>query len=264
MADYAVGDLQGCADAFERLLSKLCFDPDRDRLFLLGDLVNRGPDSLSTLRRAKALKSRFVLGNHDLHLLAIAFGGHRGKRKDTLDVVLDAPDADELLDWLRGGKLLIDTGSALLCHAGIPHIWRRRDALRYAGEVEDAIRGPGHNAYFEAMYGNLPDRWSQSLQGQDRLRCITNYFTRMRFVAADGTLDFDAKGAPDDAPDGFAPWYTHSRQRALKRVIVFGHWAALMGDCPAADVEALDTGCVWGQRLTAIDLATWRRVSVPA
>lgn len=264
MADYAVGDLQGCADAFDRLLLKLRFDAQRDRLFLLGDLVNRGPDSLGAIRRAKSLNAHFVLGNHDLHLLALAYGGHAVKRKDTLQSVLDAPDAEELLSWLRHGKLLIDTGDALLVHAGVPHIWTRNDALRFATEVEEVIQGDGYQSYFETMYGNTPDRWSSKLRGMDRLRCITNYFTRMRFIAPDGRLDFDAKGPVDDAPSGYRPWFEIERKRALERNVCFGHWAALMGQCAVVGIEALDTGCVWGQRLTAINLATLRRVSVTA
>jgi bis(5'-nucleosyl)-tetraphosphatase (symmetrical) len=271
MSTYAIGDLQGCHAEFVTLLETLDFEPRRDRLWLAGDLVNRGPGSLDCLREVRALgeAARTVLGNHDLHLLAVARGGGSLKPTDTLDDILAAPDREALLDWLQSRPLWLDDGSAsarrtLMTHAGLLPQWPLDKARALAGEVEAALAGEQPGAFFGQMYGNAPARWSESLEGIERLRMIVNVFTRMRFIDADGTLDFDAKEGLDSAPPGFAPWFTWPREDDPH--ILFGHWAALEGRTPdaAVRVEALDTGCVWGGSLTALDLESGRLVSVPS
>ncbi|MCR9276591.1 MAG: symmetrical bis(5'-nucleosyl)-tetraphosphatase [Pseudomonadaceae bacterium] len=266
MARYAVGDIQGCASEFEDLLDKLRYSPSTDELYLLGDLINRGPDSLAALRRAEALDARVVLGNHDLHWLAIRFGGHKAKRRDTLADLSSAADSAKLADWLLRQPLLIDTGDFVLTHAGMPPMWTLEQACDLAGEVAAVIAGPARAraSYFEQMYGSQPDRWRDDLSGMDRLRCITNYFTRMRFIDDSGRLDFESKGSAKDAPDGYRPWFEVPRAQSLQRQIAFGHWAAIMGESSSRGVHALDTGCVWGQRLTALNLDSLERVWVPS
>jgi bis(5'-nucleosyl)-tetraphosphatase (symmetrical) len=263
---FAVGDLQGCYDKLRRLLDRAAFDPDRHRLWLVGDLINRGPQSLECLRFVRALgpAALSVLGNHDLHLLAIVHGGHRVRRSDTFRKILDAPDAGELIDWLGSLPLLhLDRERRrVLVHAGLPHVWSPEDARARAAEVEAAIRGPDREDYFREMYGNEPARWDDALEGLPRLRCITNYLTRMRFVAPDGTLDFAAKEGLDSAPAGFAPWYARQHPQAADWTLVFGHWAALEGRVDGDHLLALDTGCVWGRCLTGVwlDRDAWHRV----
>ncbi|MEA3251426.1 MAG: symmetrical bis(5'-nucleosyl)-tetraphosphatase [Pseudomonadota bacterium] len=270
MTTYATGDLQGCHAEFVALLERLAFDPRRDRLWLAGDLVNRGPDSLACLREVKALgdAARVVLGNHDLHLLGVARGGGSLKRSDTLAAILDAPDREALLDWLQHQPLLVDDGSAspartLMVHAGLLPQWSLDGARALAGEVESCLAGEQAGAFFERMYGNSPARWDDTLEGIERLRAIVNVFTRMRFIAADGTLDFAAKEGLDSAPEGFEPWFRYPREDDPR--VLFGHWAALEGHTPGAALraEALDTGCVWGNSLTALDLDSGRRISEP-
>lgn len=270
MPTYAIGDLQGCHAEFVALLDTLSFDPRRDRLWLAGDLVNRGPGSLDCLREVHALgdAASVVLGNHDLHLLAVARGAVSAKRSDTLAAILEAPDRSSLLDWLQARPLWVDDGSAsdrrtLMVHAGLLPVWSLSQAHERAREVEAVLRSEGAGAFLDVMHGNAPERWQDNLEGNDRLRAIVNAFTRMRFVAADGTLDFKAKEGLDSAPGGYAPWFTYPRQDDPR--IVFGHWAALQGQIPGARVraEALDTGCVWGGTLTALDLDSGRRISVP-
>nr|CDQ33563.1 Bis(5'-nucleosyl)-tetraphosphatase, symmetrical [Virgibacillus halodenitrificans] len=268
MSTYAIGDLQGCYAEFAALLERIAFDPRRDRLWLVGDLVNRGPGSLDCLRAVKALgdSARVVLGNHDLHLLAAAWAGAPLKRSDTLQPILEADDRDELLDWLRHQPLLVHDVAldAVMVHAGLPPHWSLKQARDYAAEVEAVLRGDAVGDFLVAMYGNSPARWTDDLEGIERLRVIVNTFTRMRFIAADGTLDFDAKEGLDSAPEGFAPWFTYTRNDDPR--IVFGHWAALQGMTPDARVRALalDTGCVWGSELTAVDLESGERYVEPA
>lgn len=273
MTTYAVGDLQGCHAEFVELLDVLSFDPRRDRLWLAGDLVNRGPESLACLREAMALgeAARVVLGNHDLHLLAVARGGARLNRKDTLDGILAAPDRERLLDWLQSRPLLVaetrddSPGAAtVMTHAGLLPQWSLDQARRLAGEVEEALGSEGAGAFLERMYGNAPALWRDDLEGVDRLRAIVNVFTRMRFIDAEGRLDFAAKEGLDSAPPGFAPWFQHPRGDALR--LLFGHWAALQGATPHSrvDARALDTGCVWGGSLTALNLESGKRASVPS
>ncbi|MBZ9566486.1 symmetrical bis(5'-nucleosyl)-tetraphosphatase [Modicisalibacter tunisiensis] len=270
MPTYAIGDLQGCHAEFVALLERLSFDPGRDTLWIAGDLVNRGPGSLACLREVAALgdAARVVLGNHDLHLLAVARGGQGLKRKDTLAPILEAPDATALLDWLQGCPLWVDDGRGtadrtLMTHAGLLPHWGLDQARTLADEVAACLRGERAGEFLTQLYGNTPARWRDDLTGVDRLRAIVNVFTRMRFIAADGTLDFDAKEGLDSAPPGYAPWFRYARDDDPR--ILFGHWAALEGQAPqaAVRVEALDTGCVWGGSLTALDLADGTRVSVP-
>lgn len=264
MTTYAVGDLQGCFSELELLLDTVNFDPNKDRLWLAGDLVNRGPESLAVLRFASGLgdKVRCVLGNHDLHLLAVAYSGARLKRSDTLQAILDAPDRDQLLDWLRHQPLCHYDArlNYVMSHAGIPPIWNLEQALAYAKEVEGVLQGRECKSFFARMYGNKPAKWSDKLKGYDRLRAITNYFTRMRFCTPQGKLDFDSKEGLDQCPKGFAPWFEFPRQFSAD--IIFGHWASLEGKVDLAGVHALDTGCVWGGTLTAMSLETGVKTSV--
>ncbi|TDR52537.1 bis(5'nucleosyl)-tetraphosphatase ApaH [Halomonas ventosae] len=271
MTTYAIGDLQGCHDEFIALLEQLDFDPRRDRLWLAGDLVNRGPESLACLREVMALgeSTTTVLGNHDLHLLAVARGGARENRKDTLSAILSAPDRERLLDWLQSRPLLVRRGSGsqgdtVMTHAGLLPQWSVEQAAALAGEAESRLASERAGAFLERMYGNAPACWRDDLDGIDRLRMIINVFTRMRFIDAGGCLDFAAKEGLDSAPAGFAPWFQFPRDD--DPWLLFGHWAALQGETPASRVraEALDTGCVWGSRLTALDLESGRRTSVPS
>ncbi|WP_110685481.1 symmetrical bis(5'-nucleosyl)-tetraphosphatase [Salinicola aestuarinus] len=268
MATYAIGDLQGCYAEFEALLARLDFSPSRDRLWLAGDLVNRGPGSLACLRRCVELDgaASVVLGNHDLHLLAVARGHGKLKRKDTLVPILDAPDRETMLEWLRCQPLLVtdDARGCVMSHAGILPQWSLARASELAAEAERVLSGPDVDAFLAVMYGNRPALWDESLTGEDRIRAIVNVFTRMRFIDAQGTLDFDAKEGLDSAPAGFAPWFTYPR--ADSPTLLFGHWAALEGRTPGARVEAraLDTGCVWGGSLTALDIDSGESIVEPA
>lgn len=256
MATYAIGDIQGCYEELMQLLNKINFSDD-DRLWFAGDLVNRGPKSLEVIRFVKGLGKRAstVLGNHDLHLLAVYYGMASGKRKDTLSPILDAPDCDELLHWLQHQPLLVDDKQLgyVMTHAGIPHVWTLKQARSYAAEVEQVLRGTLADEYFSHMYGNQPDTWRDSVKGWERLRLITNYLTRMRFISTAGKLDFSANGGLETQPDGYHPWYEVPREKQIKRTQLFGHWAAL-GSTGKPGVIALDTGCVWGNCLTALRL----------
>ena len=259
MTTYAVGDLQGCLKPLQCLLERVKFDPEVDRLWLVGDLINRGPDSLGTLRFLYAMRDSVtcVLGNHDLHLLAVAHNVERLKKNDTLQEILDAPDRDELLDWLRQQKIMhydAERNMAMV-HAGIAPQWTLEKALKRAAEVEEVLRDPNRLPVFlDGMYGNQPDCWDGDLKGIKRLRVITNYFTRMRFCKADGTLDLVSKEGLDTAPSGFAPWFSHPNRKTRDVKIIFGHWAALEGNCTEPNVFALDTGCVWGAAMTLMNI----------
>lgn len=265
MAQWAIGDIQGCLGPFDCLLQRIGFEPARDTLWLVGDLVNRGPDSLGVLRRVHALRDscRVVLGNHDLHLLAVAAGVIAPRRKDTFGDILAAPDRDTLLGWLQRQPLLqYDAGRHLaMTHAGIPPQWSLFDAMRLAREVEDALAGPAAAAYFADMYGNEPAVWDEALAGTARLRTITNYFTRMRFIDAHGALDLTSKEGLGTAPAGYAPWFAAASRRTGDLRLLFGHWAALEGKVDVPGIDAMDTGCVWGNCLTALELDSGRRVS---
>lgn len=259
MATYAVGDIQGCYRALKLLLKKVKFNADNDHLWVAGDLVNRGPDSLKSLRYIKKLgpSATLVLGNHDLHLLAHAYGVRTLNPKDTLAPILTAKDSDELLEWLQAQPLLHYDAEfdAVLVHAGIPPIWSIENALNYALEVEQALSTTQTAAaFFVDMYGNQPDVWQPSLEGTARLRLITNYLTRMRFCSPTGKLELQTKNAPSLPPTGFAPWYTHKHNKWGNTKILFGHWAALMGETRSKQFIGLDTGCVWGGALTMMRL----------
>lgn len=262
MTDYAIGDIQGCYERLMDVLAKVDFSPSRDRLWVAGDIINRGPSSLESLRYIESLASSavVVLGNHDLHLLAVALGGHSLKNKDTLSDILEAPDHRQLLDWLRQQNLFVHDAdrNLVMVHAGLPHIWTVAQAVSYGREVEDVIRGPEAEGYFTHMYGNRPERWHPELSGMDRWRSITNYFTRMRFIAEDGTLELAAKESAAAPPDGFAPWFHFPREDNVR--VVFGHWAALEGKTDSDRFIGLDTGCVWGGALTLMNLDTGEKI----
>lgn len=262
MATYAIGDIQGCYDPFIALLKKIAFNPHSDTLWLAGDLINRGSGTLQTLRHIVDLDHQYqcikaVLGNHDLHFLAVAHGYKKPSRSDTLDELLSAPDRAELINWLRKCPL-VHSDSALrytMVHAGIPPQWSIEQSLSRAAEVEAVIQSEQLEAFLANMYGNQPEIWSDELQSFDRLRSITNYFTRMRFCDADGRLDLKCKTGAGDAPAGLAPWFSHANRIASKDKILFGHWAALEGDTGSSEnVFALDTACVWGGKLSALRL----------
>lgn len=262
MTDFAIGDIQGCYDRLRAVLDKVGFSPSRDRLWVAGDLINRGPSSLETLRYLEGLGSsvKVVLGNHDLHLLAVALGGHQARKKDTLNEILNAPDHDRLVAWLRQQKLCLhDPGRNLfMVHAGLPHIWTVAQAVQYGAEVEAVIRGRDADEYFAHMYGNQPACWHDDLQGMDRWRAITNYFTRMRFIAEDGTLELATKESADQAPGGYAPWFRFSRPDDIR--VIFGHWASLEGRTGSEQFIGLDTGCVWGGALTIMNLDSGEKI----
>jgi bis(5'-nucleosyl)-tetraphosphatase (symmetrical) len=255
VSTYAIGDVQGCYDALRRLLDALRFDPLADRLWFVGDLVNRGPDSLRTLRFVKSLGdgATVVLGNHDLHLLVVASGAHKPHADDTLDEILTAPDRDELLAWLRQRKLMHAAGGYAMVHAGLLPQWTIVQALDLAREVEAALRAEGHGELMRRMYGNRPAAWSDDLAGFDRLRVIINAMTRMRLCTAQGTMEFRHKTGLAGVPAGYLPWYDVPGRASRTTPIVFGHWAAL-GLMLRADAIGLDTGCVWGRELTALRL----------
>jgi bis(5'-nucleosyl)-tetraphosphatase (symmetrical) len=255
VATYAVGDLQGCFDPLERLLGEIGFSPARDTLWLVGDLVNRGTQSLECLRFARSLGSRAVtvLGNHDLHLLAVAEGIRPSREDDTLEPVLAAPDRGELLDWLRRQAMLHLEDEYLLVHAGLLPAWEAERARGLADEVENALRGAGYRDLLEHMYGSRPDRWKEGLRGYDRLRLIINAMTRMRICSADGRMELSHKGSLADIPDGYLPWFDVPGRKSKSSTVVCGHWSAL-GLKVRSDLLALDSGCVWGGCLTAIRL----------
>ncbi|KTD04488.1 bis(5'-nucleosyl)-tetraphosphatase [Legionella geestiana] len=268
MADYAVGDVQGCFGPLQNLLTEIAFSPVNDRLWFVGDLVNRGPDSLAVLRFVKSLgeRARVTLGNHDLHLLARLFvPGTASAHGDTLDEVLAAPDALSLGHWLRAQPLLWQDSAlgVVMTHAGIPPWWDVETASRCAREVEQVLIGDRFVDFLAHMYGNKPDRWSESLEGIARYRLIVNALTRMRFCHTDGTLSMRYKGTVAAAPSDIKPWFAISPRKALNARLVFGHWAALEGECPVPDIYAVDTGCVWGGSLTALRLQDNKRFSVP-
>lgn len=250
--DYLIGDVQGCCDALERLLAHVGFSPSRDRLWLLGDLVNRGPSSLATLRRLAALgdAATCLLGNHDLHLLAVHHGTGRPHGGDTLDEILAAPDRNELMDWLRRQRLAVHEAGWLMVHAGVVPQWSRDDTLALAAEVEAVLRSPDLPSFLQEMYGNEPARWDASLTGSARLRFTVNVLTRLRFCKADGEMDFKTKDGAGAAPTGFSPWFDIPGRRTAEVPIAFGHWSTL-GLLDRPTLLGLDTGCVWGGRLTA-------------
>lgn len=259
MAVYAIGDVQGCYAALMKLLTQIGFDPDRDRLWFTGDLVNRGPQSLEVLRFVKGLGERAecVLGNHDLHLLAVAAGAARLKKRDTLDDVLQATDRNELLHWLRRRPLLHhDDGLGYtLIHAGLLPSWNLADARRLAHEAETVLRGDKVDEFFQHMYGDLPDHWSENLRGVGRLRVIINALTRLRYCDLEGNMDLRPKGPPGSQPPDLIPWFQVPGRRSQEFKIIFGHWSAL-GLWDGNGVIGLDSGCLWGRSLSAARLDT--------
>ncbi|MDX1374386.1 MAG: symmetrical bis(5'-nucleosyl)-tetraphosphatase [Burkholderiales bacterium] len=252
MATYAIGDLQGCYDELRELLARLAFDLRRDRLWLVGDLVNRGPQSLEVLRFVRDLGERAVsvLGNHDLHLICVFEGYEKLRKGDTLEAVLDAPDARELVDWLRARPMMHVEGDHAMVHAGLLPQWTIDASRALAGEVERALAAPNYGEFLAHLYGSAPERWDDSLTGWDRLRVLVNAMTRMRFCTADGRMNVRAKGR--EAPAGYLPWF-EARPARVEPAIICGHWSTL-GLKLSRRVAAIDTGCVWGGTLTALRL----------
>lgn len=257
MALYMIGDVQGCDAALQRLLDTLDFSPSRDTLYLLGDLVNRGPDSAGVLRRLMGYgdAARCLLGNHDLNLLAVAQGARKPHRKDTLNGVLDAPDRNTMLHWLRHQRMaiLLHRGSTplLMVHAGVLPSWTAEQTIALAQEVEAVLQGGQAADFYHCMYGNAPAQWSDSLTGTDRLRVIVNALTRLRFCTPQGAMEFDTKEGAAGAPAGYLPWFDAPGRRTAHATVAFGHWSTL-GWLGRPDIWSLDTGCVWGGALSAL------------
>ena len=264
MATYAVGDVQGCAGALRRLLVAFDFDPKHDRVWFVGDLVNRGPDSLATLRLVKELGNAAisVLGNHDFHLLAVASGYAKQHRSDTLAAVLVAPDREELLAWLRQRPMLHVQDQWVMVHAGLLPQWNIVQAQLLAQEVESALRGDGWGDFLAQLYGDTPDSWNEGLRGMDRLRVIVNAMARMRFCSADGKIEFHTKGETAKAPPGFFPWFDAPARASRDHTVICGHWSAL-GLKLRPDLLALDSGCVWGGNLSAVRLEDRKLFQIP-
>jgi bis(5'-nucleosyl)-tetraphosphatase (symmetrical) len=257
---YLVGDVQGCASALEKLLAEINFSPSRDRLVVLGDLVNRGAGSLAVLRRLAAFGDAAVslLGNHDLHLIAVARGHRAQKRGDTLDDVLHAPDAAVHIHWLRQQRLAHVEAGWLCVHAGVVPQWDTAQTLALADEVQTLLRSPQLDAFMAQMYGNEPLRWDDQLQGAARWRFIINTLTRIRFCSAEGELDMKTKEGAGAALPGFGPWFNVPQRRTAGQPMAFGHWSTL-GLINSPDLLALDTGCVWGGALSAMRVDGGRR-----
>ncbi len=253
MSTYAIGDVQGCYAALQAMLTLIRFNPQRDRIYLLGDLVNRGEDSLAVLRWAREHHIHGILGNHDLHLLSVAEGVISSRDDDTLNAILAAPDRAQLLDWLRHLPLLQTDHGYLMVHAGLLPQWTVQQALSLAKEVEAVLQSSHYRDFLNVMYGNQPDRWDDTLSGDARLRVITNAMTRLRFCTAEGVMDFHSKGAPGHAPTRHLPWFQVPGRKSSDTPIVFGHWSAL-GLQVHSDSIALDTGCLWGGQLSALRL----------
>jgi bis(5'-nucleosyl)-tetraphosphatase (symmetrical) len=263
--DYLIGDLQGCCDPLDQLLATLDFSPSRDRIHVLGDLVNRGPQSLAVLQRLAALgdAAKCLLGNHDLHLLAVAHGVRQPGKGDTLDAILAHPDRDALLHWLRHRRLASEACGWLLVHAGVIPQWSAAQTLALAGEIEALLRSPAIDDFLGSMYGNEPRRWDPSLAGPDRWRFIVNVLTRMRVCSAYGELELK-KDAPGEAPPGMLPWFEHADRLTRDTPIAFGHWSQLgLVDSPL--LLSIDTGCLWGGALTAVRVDNGHRevIQVP-
>ena len=257
MTHYAIGDSQGCHSPVVALLDRIRADSSDPKLIFVGDLVNRGPNSLATLREIRALgdAAQVVLGNHDLHLLAVAHGIRTAHRSDTLADILNAPDRDELLDWLRRQPLALLQNGYLMVHAGVLPQWSAQQTRDLAHEVETVLSGPNWVDFLREMYGNAPARWDDALAGADRLRCIVNGLTRIRYCSSDGTMEFSSKEGADGVPAGFLPWFDVPGRKTQGVTVVFGHWSTL-GLTMRPNLIGLDTGCVWGGKLTAVRLDT--------
>ena len=264
MSLYLIGDLQGCHDPLVRLLEKIDFSPSRDRLYVLGDLVNRGPESGAVLRTLMRMgdAAHCVLGNHDLHLLAMWQGVRPPGRRDTAQTVLLEPDANDLMDWLRHRPMAIYSHGWLMVHAGVLPSWSVQTTLSLAREVEDILRGTALQEFFESMYGNTPAQWHDNLRGADRLRVVVNALTRLRFCSPDGMMEFTSTESAASAPEGYVPWFLAPSRVTAASPIAFGHWSTLSkGKKPEAillqaNTLALDTGCVWGGSLTTARLGS--------
>ncbi len=260
---FAIGDLQGCGGQLDLLLDSIEANAAGASLVFVGDLVNRGPDSLGCLRRIRAMgdRARLVLGNHDLHLLAVARGVRPRGRSDTLGDLLAAPDLEDLLDWLRQQPLALMADGHLIVHAGVLPQWTTEQTLALANEVSAVLRGSGWLDFLAQMYGNEPARWRDDLQGTDRLRCIVNALTRLRFCTAEGEMEFTTKEGPGQPPAGYMPWFDVPERLTQDTAIVFGHWSTL-GLTLRPNVIGLDTGCVWGGKLSALRLSDRKLVQV--
>jgi len=258
---YAVGDVQGCGPSLKALLKKL---PTKSNLIFLGDLVNRGPDSLGALRKLKSLqesgRAECILGNHDLHLLAIDAGLRKTKGLDTVDAILKAPDRKELIDWIRKRPMALSNGKVLSVHAGVVPQWDLQQTLECAQEVEKALRSKSYKEFLANMYGNTPNKWSNSLKGYERLRLITNTLTRMRFCTPNGQMEFESKEGLENGPKGYIPWFNVPKRKTVDTLIYFGHWSTL-GLLRHNNVIGLDTGCVWGGKLTALEISNTNKDS---
>lgn len=275
MALYLIGDVQGCDEALERLLTHIAFTPSRDTLYMLGDLVNRGPDNAGVLRRLMSYGSsaQCLLGNHDLHLLAVSRGVRKPNKQDTTQDILTAPNNTELLHWLRHQHLSLQVGQVLMVHAGVLPQWTAQQTLALAGEVEAVLRSDDWMQFMPQMYGGLPNIWRDDLQGADRLRVIVNALTRLRFCDAQGAMDFSVKESADRAPAHLMPWFDVPGRLTADVRIAFGHWSTL-DSANRPDVLCLDDGCVWGGCLSAAklqasdtlhgvsDAPAWERISV--
>ncbi len=268
MTTYAVGDIQGCLQPLKCLLERVVFNPDRDVLWSVGDIVNRGPKCLKTLRFLYEMRDNLVmvLGNHDLHLLAVAAGVRTPALSDTLGKILAAPDRDKMLNWLAHRPLLHSERGYTMVHAGIPPQWSVEDAMRYAREVEEVLQSANCVEFLRNMYGNEPAVWSEDLTGMTRLRVITNYLTRMRYCTKKGVLDLVSKGpSPNPRPEGdskkVSPWFSHKKRKTVNEKIIFGHWASIDGNTDSRNSIALDTGCVWGGSMTLYNLDSGERTS---
>ena len=268
MATYIIGDIQGCYEELTALLEKIGFTPATDKLIFVGDLVNRGPKSLETLRTIKAMgaSAATVLGNHDLYLLHIVYRQGERSNKDTLDDLLAAPDKIDLIEWLRHQPLAIQFDNHLITHAGMPPQWSLGKVTKKARELESILRSSICAHIFLAnLFGNEPGKWNKFLEGPGRWRCIANHLTRMRFCRPDGSLVLNASGGLDMASPTLIPWFRHADSRIPADLnVYFGHWAALQGETGADNIIALDTGCVWGNHLTAYCIDNQSRYSVPA
>jgi len=264
MAIYAIGDIQGCFDDLLRLLDVISFNEHSDQLWFAGDLVNRGPKSLETLRFVKSLGSAAVtvLGNHDMHLLAASCAEKSCNKKDSLIQVLEAPDSNELIDWLRHRPLFHSNDDFCLVHAGLPPQWDFKTAQKMAQIVEETLQGPDYRAFLKQMYGNKPNLWSANLKGIGKRRFIINCFTRMRFCDAQGRLDFSNNGPLGSQPKNLFPWFEVPNRKSTDMRVIFGHWSTL-GYYEGSNCYAIDTGCLWGGQLTAIKLGeTVQRISI--
>jgi len=252
---YAVGDIQGCAPSLKALVKKL---PKKSNMIFLGDLVNRGPDSLGTLRQLKSLqesgRAECILGNHDLHLLAIDAGLRNTKGLDTVDAILKAGDRKELINWMRKRPMALSNGKILTVHAGVLPQWDLQQTIECAQEVEKALRSKSYKNFLANMYGNTPNKWSNSLKGYERLRLITNALTRMRFCTPSGQMEFESKEGLENGPKGYIPWFNVPKRKTIDNLVYFGHWSTL-GLLRRSNVIGLDTGCVWGGKLTALEIA---------